>query len=187
MLPGYTKHKNKTINKNKKRTKTKTKQRKQKRIRGGFSEKVLSFERYTYSQSLRLTVNISSRQRPMSNLLRSLVLTSNQPTCNICLHSNQIGYHIFGLPRPRLEPPSPDSITWNCTTGICQAQVACCCTDTLVHWDSSQEDWPGSVFLDSVSVPGWISNKYLRYANFQWPSKIEFGPKIDPFLKPGLN
>ena len=67
----------------------------------------------TWSREIRLTVNISSRQRPMSNLLRSLVLTSNQPTSNICLHSNQLGYHMFGLPWwPRLKLPSPVSIMW---------------------------------------------------------------------------
>ena len=38
----------------------------------------------------------------MLNLLWSLALTSNQPTSNICLHSNQSGYHMFGLPWPRL-------------------------------------------------------------------------------------
>ena len=69
-------------------------------------------------RQLRLMVNISSRQRPMLNLLQSLVLTSNQPTSNICLHSNLLGYHMFGLPWPRLKPPSPVSIAWNCTTGI---------------------------------------------------------------------
>ena len=115
---------------------------------------------------VRLMVNISSRQRQMSNLLQSLVLTSNQPFSNICLHSNQLGYHMFGLPWPRLKPPSPVSITWNCTTGICQAQIACCCTDTLVHWDSTQTDWPGSVLLDPVLILGWIPHGYLKYANF---------------------
>ena len=115
---------------------------------------------------VRLTVNISSRQRPMSNLFRSLVLTSNQPTSNICLHSYQLGYHMIDLLWPRLKPSSPVSITWNCTTGICQAHVACCCTDTLVHWDSAQTDNPGSVFLDPVSILGWIPHGYLKYANF---------------------
>ena len=135
---------------------------------------------------LRPTVNISSRQRPISNFLRTLALTSNQPTSNTCLHSNQLGYHMFGLPWPRLNPPSPVSIIWNYTTGICQTHVACCHTGTLVHWNWTQTDWPGSVFLDPVSIPGRIPHGYLKYANFWWPSKIEFGPKIERFLKPGL-
>ena len=57
------------------------------------------------SMQLRLTVNISSGRSPMLNLLRSLVLTS--PISNICLHSNQLGYHMFGLSWPRLKPPGP--------------------------------------------------------------------------------
>ena len=116
--------------------------------------------------TVRLAVNISSRQRLKWKLLRSFVLTSNQPTSNICLHSNQLGYHMFGLPWPRLKHPGPVSIMWNWTTEKYQAHVACCRTGTLVHWDSTQTDWPGSVFDDSVSIPGWISHVYLKYANF---------------------
>ena len=94
---------------------------------------------------------------------------------------------MLGLPWPRLNPPSPVSIIWNYTTGICQTHVACCHTGTLVYWDWPQIDWPCSVFLDPVSIPGWIPHGYLKYANFWWPSKIEFGPKVERFLKPGLN
>ena len=123
----------------------------------------------------------------MSNLIRSLVLTSNQPISNICLHSNQLGYHMFGLQWPRLKPPSPVSIIWNCTTGIWQAHVTCCHTGTLVHWDSTQTEWPGSVFLDPVSIPGWIHQGYLKYANFSMTEQDRIRSKDRTFLKPGLN
>ena len=75
---------------------------------------------------------------------------------------------------------------WNCTTGICQAHVACYHTGTYIGpLDSTQTDWSGFVFLDPVL----ILNGYLKYANFKWPSKIEIGPKngIELFLKPGLS
>ena len=89
---------------------------------------------------LGLMINFSSCHGPISNLFWSLVLTSNQPTFQYLfkIPTNK-GYHMFGLPLPRLKPPSPVSIVWNCTTGICQAHVACCHTGTLVHWDSNPD------------------------------------------------
>ena len=81
-----------------------------------------------------LTASFSSC-RPMSNLLQILSLTQNNPLFNICLHSKQLSSPYVWSQWPRLKLPSPVSIIWNCTSGICHTHVpvACCHNGTLVH------------------------------------------------------
>ena len=75
---------------------------------------------------IRLTVNISSRQRPMSNLLRKPGLDLKSTHFQYLFTFQPIRLPYVQSSMAKVETPSPVSIIWNFTTGICQPHEASC-------------------------------------------------------------
>ena len=71
-------------------------------------------------------------------------ITMINPHPNNCLHSNQLSYHMFGHPWPRLKPLVQFQLCGIVPLRYVMVSKQPC--SLIFHWDSTQTDWSGSYF-----------------------------------------